>query len=76
MAVKENTLNGHEEKTPAHNYILESVLIDLQQVATVHQSLSLGKYVLNDLKAVTTLHRKHVEQAAFVVLKSPIFHRY
>jgi N-acetylmuramoyl-L-alanine amidase len=51
--------------------ILRSVLLDLSQTATTTSSVSLGDQVLRQLKRVTKLHRKHVDQAAFVVLKSP-----
>ena len=71
LAVKENIQDKSSAQTDNHNYILESVLIDLEQVATVHQSLSFGKLVLKNLKNIALLHRKQVEQAAFVVLKSP-----
>lgn len=52
------------------NYILQSILIDLQQVETVHQSLNMGKKVLANLSLFSSRHRAYVEQAAFVVLKS------
>ncbi len=50
---------------------LRQVLIDLSQAATIGSSLQLGTDVLQQLGGVTRLHRKHVEQARFVVLKSP-----
>jgi N-acetylmuramoyl-L-alanine amidase len=71
LADKENTLYTENDKHAHHGYILESVLIDLQQVATVHQSLNLGKKLLKRISQVAKRHSVHVEQAAFVVLKSP-----
>lgn len=50
---------------------LRSVLIDLSQTATIRTSIAIGSLVLKDLSAVAKLHHRHVEQAAFVVLKSP-----
>ena len=50
---------------------LKSVLLDLSQTATINRSLALGGDVLLDLDKVTKLHHAHVEQARFVVLKSP-----
>jgi N-acetylmuramoyl-L-alanine amidase len=50
---------------------LRSVLIDLAQTESIKESLRLGKYVLNELDNVTRLHHERVEQAPFVVLKSP-----
>lgn len=51
--------------------VLRSVLIDLAQTATIRDSLHLGSSILESLDTVTDLHYKHVEQAPFMVLKSP-----
>lgn len=53
------------------SYVLRSVLIDLAQTATITDSVRLGADVLSALENVTKLHYPHVEQAPFVVLKSP-----
>lgn len=53
------------------SYLLRSVLIDLAQTATTTDSLHLGSTVLHALHDVTDLHFPKVEQAPFVVLKSP-----
>lgn len=53
------------------NYLLRSVLIDLSQTATINDSLRLGNVMLDSLFKVTNLHYRRVEQARFVVLKSP-----
>jgi N-acetylmuramoyl-L-alanine amidase len=53
------------------SYLLRSVLIDLSQTATIRESLLLGDDVLSALGHVTHLHHGFVEQAPFVVLKSP-----
>jgi N-acetylmuramoyl-L-alanine amidase len=53
------------------SYILRSVLIDLAQTATINDSMKLGTDVLDNLENVTTLHYPRVEQAPFMVLKSP-----
>lgn len=50
---------------------LRSVLIDLSQSATISSSLLLGNDVLANIGLFSPLHYKEVEQAAFVVLKSP-----
>ncbi len=52
-------------------HLLRSVLIDLSQTATIGASLKIGTDMLRSLKGVARLHHSHVEQAAFVVLKSP-----
>ena len=51
--------------------MLRSVLLDLSQTHTISVSLEMGKSILSKLSHVTELHYPHVEQAAFVVLKSP-----
>lgn len=53
------------------SYLLRSVLIDLAQTATITDSLHLGNNMLSNLKEVTRLHYSRVEQAPFMVLKSP-----
>ena len=50
---------------------LASVLVDLSMTATVNTSLQVGSSVLNAISGLAPLHAKHVEQAGFVVLKSP-----
>ena len=51
--------------------VLARTLLDLSQTATITDSLKLGKAVLGQIANINTLHTKHVEQAAFAVLKSP-----
>lgn len=51
--------------------MLKSVLINLSQTATVRASLKIGDNLLEAFRHITTLHHSRVEQAAFVVLKSP-----
>jgi N-acetylmuramoyl-L-alanine amidase len=50
---------------------LKQTLLDLSQTATINDSLKLGKAVLNELGGINRLHKRHVEQAGFAVLKSP-----
>ena len=50
---------------------LARTLLDLSQTATISDSLKLAKHVLKELGGINTLHRGHVEQAGFAVLKSP-----
>jgi len=51
--------------------ILAKTLLDLSQAATINDSLKLGKAVLGHVGKVNRLHKNHVEQAGFAVLKSP-----
>lgn len=53
------------------NGLVRSVLIDLSQTATIGASLTMGQEVLKNLNKLTILHNDQVEQARFVVLKSP-----
>ncbi len=50
---------------------LARTLLDLSQTATLNDSLKLGKAVLGELGGVNALHKPHVEQAGFAVLKAP-----
>lgn len=50
---------------------LVKVLTDLSLTETMSSSLTVGRDVLRSIGGVTRLHSPHVEQAAFVVLKSP-----
>jgi N-acetylmuramoyl-L-alanine amidase len=50
---------------------LARTLLDLSQTATINDSMKLAKFVLNKLGDINQLHRGHVEQAGFAVLKSP-----
>ncbi|NOQ94562.1 MAG: AMIN domain-containing protein [Methylophaga sp.] len=51
--------------------LLASVLLDLSQTASLEASLEVANTVLSGLKRVGNVHKKHVESASFVVLKSP-----
>jgi len=50
---------------------LKRTLLDLSQTATINDSLKLAKSVLAELGEINTLHKPHVEQAGFAVLRSP-----
>lgn len=72
LAEKENKselLGG--ASLPDNDNVLRSVLIDLSQTNTISESLQIGSAVLFQLGKMTVLHHPRVEQAAFVVLKSP-----
>lgn len=53
------------------NGVVRSVLIDLSQTATINSSLQMGSGVLSQLGSFASLHNTKVEQARFMVLKSP-----
>lgn len=74
LAEKENysELGGVDLSTlHDQNGLVRSVLIDLSQTATTTASLQMGGQVLKQLNGVTSLHSHKVEQARFIVLKSP-----
>ena len=74
LAEKENhselggvNLSGLDDQ----NGVIRTVLLDLSQTATIGASLQMGGRVLRGLDTMTTLHNHKVEQARFMVLKSP-----
>lgn len=50
---------------------LARTLLDLSQTATINDSLKLGRAVLTAIGGINDLHKGHVEQAGFAVLKAP-----
>jgi N-acetylmuramoyl-L-alanine amidase len=51
--------------------VLASVLLDLSQNAALGASLAVGEKILDELAKIGTMHRRTVQQAGFIVLKSP-----
>jgi N-acetylmuramoyl-L-alanine amidase len=51
--------------------VLASVLLDLSQNAALGASLDVGEKVLDELARVGSMHRRTMQQANFMVLKSP-----
>ncbi|WP_455924684.1 N-acetylmuramoyl-L-alanine amidase [Pseudomonas putida] len=51
--------------------MLAGVLLDLSMTASLSSSLNVGQKVLSNIGRVTPLHKARVEQAGFMVLKSP-----
>ena len=51
--------------------LLASVLLDLSQTATMSASTELASRILRRLSSVGKVHKRHVERAGFMVLKSP-----
>ena len=50
---------------------LAMTLADLSLTAQINDSLKLGRAVLDELGGINDLHKPHVEQAGFAVLKAP-----
>ncbi|GAB4353685.1 MAG: N-acetylmuramoyl-L-alanine amidase AmiB [Gammaproteobacteria bacterium] len=51
--------------------LLKTVLLDLSQAATIEDSLEVAGHVHRNLSRVNRMHSRRVQQAGFVVLKSP-----
>lgn len=51
--------------------VLASVLLDLSQNSALSASLDVGAEVISELAKVGAMHRRTVQQAGFLVLKSP-----
>ncbi len=51
--------------------LLASVLLDLSQAATNEASMEVAHRILQELGRVGAVHKRRVEQAGFIVLKSP-----
>ncbi len=73
LAQKENSadLIGGVNLAKTKDVFLARTLLDLSQTATINDSLKLGKYLLGELGSINHLHKAHVEQAGFAVLKAP-----
>jgi N-acetylmuramoyl-L-alanine amidase len=72
LTVKENQselMGGVDLSDKSH--LLRSVLLSLSQNASVRISLHIGADIIRSLSRFAALHHRKVEQAAFVVLKSP-----
>lgn len=51
--------------------VLALVLLDLSQTGTIEASFEAGQEILSNIKPIGRLHKHSVQQAGFVVLKSP-----
>ncbi len=73
MAQRENNadLVGGVNLAKTKDAFLARTLLDLSQTATLNDSMKLGRYLLGQLGSVNRLHKSHVEQAGFAVLRAP-----
>jgi len=51
--------------------VLAGVLLDLSMTASLSASLEMGAEVVKSIAPINKLHKANVEQASFIVLKSP-----
>lgn len=71
LAAKENYSELGDVKLDDKEDIVRQVLINLSQRVSITHSLALGESILKSLSPMAKLHHNNVEQAQFVVLKSP-----
>jgi len=72
LAERENAADLVGGVSIAHqDEVVASVLLDLAQTKTLENSLDLGDRVLRRLGYVAHLHKSEVQQAGFIVLRSP-----
>ena len=73
MAQRENDadLVGGVNFAQTKDTFLARTLLDLSQTATINDSMKLGRYLLGEIGSVNRLHKAHVEQAGFAVLRAP-----
>ena len=72
LANKENSadiIGGLNIKTQDHQ--VAQLLLDMSTSAQIKDSLKLGNAVLKQIGSFAKLHKPHVEQAGFAVLKAP-----
>lgn len=55
----------------SHDGHLARTLLDLSQTAAINDSMKVGRAVLDEIGDINTLHKAHVEEAGFAVLKAP-----
>lgn len=70
LAARENAAVGGVSLDDKDD-VLASVLIDLSQSAALSASLDIGDDVIRELARIGKVHRRKVQQAGFIVLKSP-----
>jgi N-acetylmuramoyl-L-alanine amidase len=72
LAKKENAADLLGDISIKHkDKVVASVLLDLTQTSTITSSLKVGDKILDNIKKVNKVHKSTVQQAGFVVLKSP-----
>jgi len=50
---------------------VQRAMLDMSTTAQINDSLKLGGVLLGEIGAMAKLHKAHVEQAGFAVLKAP-----
>ena len=68
---RSDLIGGAGTVLDSNDKMLAGVLLDLSMTATLASSLNVGQKVLTNMGRVAPLHKRRVEQAGFMVLKSP-----
>lgn len=74
LAQKENSVDGNlvgGVDVASKSGDMREIILDLSMSATINDSVKAAGFILNQLGQINQLHKKTVEQAGFVVLKSP-----
>lgn len=68
---RSDLIGGAGSVNLGRDQMLAGVLLDLSMTASLSSSLNVGQKVLSNMGRITPLHKRRVEQAGFMVLKSP-----
>lgn len=68
---RSDLIGGAGSVNLGEDQMLAGVLLDLSMTASLASSLNVGQKVLSNMGSITRLHKSRVEQAGFMVLKSP-----
>ncbi|MEG3133961.1 N-acetylmuramoyl-L-alanine amidase [Rouxiella sp. T17] len=72
LSQSENSVDAiYDNDVQTNDAYLKQTLFDLDQTETINRSLAFGKHMAENIQTVHPMHNNHIEQAGFVVLKSP-----
>jgi len=72
LSQSENSVDAiYDTDVQTNDAYLKQTLFDLDQTETINRSLAFGKHLATNIASVHPMHNQHIEQAGFVVLKSP-----
>jgi N-acetylmuramoyl-L-alanine amidase len=72
LSQSENSVDAiYDNDVQTNDAYLKQTLFDLDQTETINRSLEFGKHLATHIETVHHMHNRHIEQAGFVVLKSP-----
>ncbi|CAL1329022.1 N-acetylmuramoyl-L-alanine amidase [Candidatus Providencia siddallii] len=71
LAKTQNNFNFISNINKSGDIYLDHTIIDLVQTATINDSLKFGNEILKYISKINKLHKNKVDQAGFLILKSP-----